>query len=130
MKCGKTGSSFGAGAFEATADAAPQIDLVAEIERDLEVIDGEIAEVRHLVGRIALAREAGIKIHVRQQLAASHARRGAGLVNPSHGGFQLLIGLRGPRFQLFQGRIAEDFPPRSFWHTVQRCARFPGAEFF
>src|SRR5712671_434807 len=92
VKCGKTGSSFGAGAFEATADAAPQIDLIAEIQRGLKVIDGQTSEARHLVGRIALTREAGIKIQAWQQLAASHAGRSAGLVNPSYGGLQLLIG--------------------------------------
>ena len=52
----------------------------------------------------------------------------SGLGGQAWASLQYLIGLRGLGFQLIQCGIAEDFPPRSFWHIVQRRACFPGAE--
>src|SRR5262249_50559698 len=98
-----------------------------KVERHAKAVRGEIAEAGFLVGRKALAGEGWVEIKPWEQLAASDAGGGAGLVHAGDSGFEILVGVEALGFEVIEDFVVEDSPPRAFRDLVQRLAFFPVA---
>ncbi len=115
-------------AFEAPAHAAPEIDLIAEIERRAESVHGDRAEARLLVWRVALAPPAWVGVECGQKFTPRYARRSPRLFDARDRCPEFLVHHARALLQLVQRLVAKHFPPCALRHVVEWLALLPGAE--
>ena len=127
---GSAGRGGVAGGLDGAPDLAPQIDLIAEIERDREAVDLGRRDVdgngRGQVSGGALAVESGVKPDVREEVDLGSAGPGAALFNAGDGGLDGRAVGEGAGFEGVQFRIVEELPPFALGLVVDGLGGLPG----
>jgi hypothetical protein len=128
---GGGGLGLSGGGLEGAADAAPEVQFVAEIEWDANVVDvngfhleGD-GEGDGFVAGNALAAVGGVEGKFGEELAAGHAGGGAGLVHAGDGGAEVLVAGEGIGFEAGKDGVVEDIPPFALGSGVAGLSGLP-----
>src|ERR1700730_160666 len=122
------GKAFGG--FEGAANLAPQIHLIAGLQRERKSVRRKSDSLAGVSRQRSVAGSAGAAcrrsgLDGGKKGGAGGERGGAGLDHPLGRDFQSLIGGHRLGFQIVELPIAEDFPPIALGNVVARRGVFP-----